>query len=71
MIKNLDPQFFHIHIKAYSHIKAQLYMIISVWTHHGTCSILRGGDFKNKQTTKQLFEQENNCSNFLDFKTFV
>ena len=26
------------------------------------CFIL-GGDFKNKQTTKQLFEQEYNCSN--------
>ena len=25
--------------------------------------ILLGGDFKNKQTTKQLFEQEYNCAN--------
>ena len=32
---------------------------------------LLGGDFKNKRTTKQLFEQEYNCSNFLDFKTFI
>ena len=32
---------------------------------------LLGGDFKNKQTTKQLFGQEYNCLNFLDFKTFV
>ena len=31
----------------------------------------QGGDFKNKQATKQLFEQEYNCSNFLDFKIFV
>ena len=32
---------------------------------------LLGGDFKNKQAAKQLFEQEYNCSNFLDFHTFV
>ena len=24
---------------------------------------IQGGDFKNKQTMKQLFEQEYNCSN--------
>ena len=30
------------------------------------------GDFKNKQTTKQLFEQENNCSNnCLSSKTII
>ena len=26
---------------------------------------IQGGDFKNKQTTKQLFEQEYNCSKLL------
>ena len=37
-----------------------------------TMLILQGGDFKNKQTTKQLFEQEYNCShNCLSSKTII
>ena len=31
-----------------------------------------GGDFKNKQTTKQLFEKEHTCSNnFLKSETII
>ena len=33
---------------------------------------IQGGEFKNKQTTKQLFEQEYNCSNnCLSSKTII
>ena len=36
------------------------------------CQFLRGGDFKNKQKTKQLFEQEYNClNNCLSSKTIT